>query len=53
MKNMTREDFKALFNLNEGDEALVQADSFHELEVTWFDIARDMIAQMDSMLTRK
>lgn len=47
---MTREIFKELFNLSEGDDGLDYADEQHENGMTWFEIAKSTIATMYMLL---
>lgn len=47
---MTREQFKLLFGLNDYDEGMMIADEEHEQGKDWFQIAQESIAQMNSML---
>ena len=51
IENMTREDFKKLFDLKDKDEAMVNADACHdETGLTWFNIARMQIDSRDFLL---
>lgn len=50
---MTREEFKLLFGLNEGDPGMEHADELHEEKGTsWFEIARSEIATMNHLLLK-
>ena len=47
---MTREDFKMLFKLDDFDEGMFLAEEDHEKGKSWFQIAQESIEQMNSML---
>ena len=47
---LTREQFKLLFSMEEGDDGLEYADELHEEGKTWFEIARDSITTMNGLL---
>ena len=47
---LTREQFKMLFSLEEGDDGLEYADELHEEGKSWFEIARDSISTMNFLI---
>lgn len=47
---MTRKQFMMLFKLEEDEEGMLIADEEFENGKSWFEIAQDTIAQMNSML---
>ena len=51
IENMTREDFKKLFELKDTDAAMENFDDFkEETGISWFEIARMHICQMDLLI---
>ena len=51
IENMTREEFKLLFDLKDTDAAMENFDDWHEeTGWSWFKIARMQIDQMDLMI---
>lgn len=49
---MTREQFKELFNLNDDDNGMEYADEQHEEGMSWFEIAKISIATMSFLLEK-
>lgn len=47
---MTREQFKELFGLNDEDAGMEYADELHEAGEGWWNIARGNIATMNMLL---
>ena len=47
---MTREQFKLLFGMNDDDNGMEYADELHHEGMSWFEIARDFIATMNGLI---